>query len=597
MKKEVRQLVRNINRAIRMSWQIDRRDFIGYCFGITLQVSTNLLALYFGAKVLGSLFAYLSQGGSSQPVITYLLLSVAMTILDQIAWRCLSYFESKSYLAWHTKISPEFNGKVAGLDIERFEHSKFSKLINKVGEGHSWRPANYAYQILHFMHGMTKLVSTAVVLVAFAPWILPLLFMAVIPSLIVESRQAKIKWGIWDDKGDASRRFHRITSLMQSKNDVMEMRIFGLNSYLVDFTRRMLDDFNRAQQKAIQRHFMPAIGARLFEGLLVGGIELWLIKGVLSRQLAINQYSFYTGAVSQFNSSVGVVIHTLTTLYEHNLFMTDFFHFMETPPLIPQPENPIKLDKHTVPEIRFEGVSFHYPSSKQYVFRNLDLTITPGEKIALVGENGAGKSTLIKLLLRYYDVSAGHILIDGHDIKDIELDTLYRLVSVLFQDFSHYPFSVADNIWMGRVHQQKDTQAIERAAAHAGLDRMVADLPHGYDSILDNSFDEGVEPSGGQWQRVALARAFYRNASILILDEPTAAIDAKAEYEIFNNIFSQHEGKTAIIVSHRFSTVRKADRILVFDEGRIIESGTHSALMKKRGLYHEMFSKQAEGYK
>jgi ATP-binding cassette subfamily B protein len=327
-------------------------------------------------------------------------------------------------------------------------------------------------------------------------------------------------------------------------------------------------------------------------------VQVWLIFKVLARNgFNIGQFSFYSGVVFQFNSAVGVTLGSLTTALENNRYMTDFYNFMDTPSLLPSPVRPVVLADGHVPEIRFEHVSFHYPNSKKLVFKDMNLTITPGERVALVGENGVGKSTLIKLLLRFYDVTDGKITVDGHDLRDLDLDSWYSLIGVLFQDFSRYPFDVHDNIRMGRIDRPADDAEISHAAQLAGFDHIARDLPHGYQTVLDNSFDEGVEPSGGQWQRVALARAFYRQAPVLILDEPTAAIDAKAEYEIFNNIFREHNGKSALIVSHRFSTVRKADRILVFEKGQMIEHGSHEELMARGGLYHDMFTKQAEGYR
>lgn len=595
---EYRQLLRNATRAFRYGWRIDRLNVILYASSALVQVASSLLGAYFAGQLLNRIVEYLGGTDPNRgPVFLTLGLSVGMFTLEQLAWRFMGYVQNSSYLKWHTALSPEFNGKIASLDIQRFEDNEFNKLINKVTQDYSWKPPNYMYFCYNAMHGIVRSLSAAAILVGFAPWLIPVLILAVVPSLMVERLQSKIKWDIWHLKSDASRRYHKITWMMQNKNDVMDMRLFGLNSYLIDYCRTMLSDFNSEQQRALKRFVRPALGVRLLEGILIAGVELWLILKVLARgSFTIGQYSFYSGVVRQFNNSIGTVLSSLGQVMEYNHYMTDFFSFMDAPAILPNVDQPVKLPKEIVPEIRFENVSFTYPSSKRPVFKNLDLTIKPGEKIALVGENGVGKSTFIKLLLRFYDVSAGKITINGQDLRELDINSWYRHVSVLFQDFSRYPFSIEDNVTVGRIHRPKDTAEMERAAKLAGLDSVARDLPHGYQSILDNSFEEGVEPSGGQWQRVALARAFYRRSPVLILDEPTAAIDAKAEYEIFNNIFREHSNNTAIIVSHRFSTVRKADRILVFENGTVIESGSHAELMKHHDLYYEMFSKQAEGY-
>jgi ATP-binding cassette subfamily B protein len=249
----------------------------------------------------------------------------------------------------------------------------------------------------------------------------------------------------------------------------------------------------------------------------------------------------------------------------------------------------------TPPSIEFIDAQFSYPGAKKPVFSGLNLRIEAGQKVALVGENGAGKSTIIKLLMRFYELDKGQLLINGIDILDVQIETWYRELATLFQDFNEYPLTVSDNISISGVYE--DSKRVKVAAKLSGADKYIGTLPKNYETYLDPSFKDGVEPSGGLWQRIALARAFYREANMIILDEPTSAIDAKAEYEIFNNIFAKHDGKTALIVSHRFSTVRKADRVVVLDGGTIIEDGTHESLLKEQGLYAEMFNKQAEGYR
>lgn len=595
---EIKRFWRNVKRTFAYGWRIDRATMVRYTIGIITQIACSLLAAFFGARLINALVDYLgTANGDSAPIFINLGLSAGLMTLEQLAWRYLGYAHNRSYLIWHTKISPELVGKIAGLDIQRFENSDFNKLINKVSQDYNWKPADFMAQCYNVLHGTLRMVSTAIVLVSFAPWLVLLLLLAVIPSLMIEQMQSKVKWDIWHVKGDASRRYHKISWMMQNKQDISDIRLFGLRNYLSNYCRRMLTDFNDEQQNTLKRFIRPAMFARLAEGGLIAGVQVWLIFKVLEKgAFTIGQYTFYSGMMFQFNSAVGVTLGSLTRALENNRYMTDFYDFLDTPTLLPVPKNPIILESGQVPELRFENVSFHYPSSKKYVFKDLNLTIRPGERIALVGENGVGKSTLIKLLLRFYDVTDGRITVNGHDLRDLDLESWYRLIGVLFQDFSRYPFSVHDNIWMGNIHAPKDETSVRRAAALAGFDKITDSLPHGYETILDNSFDDGVEPSGGQWQRVALARAFYRQAPVLILDEPTAAIDAKAEYEIFNNIFREHDGKSALIVSHRFSTVRKADRILVFKKGKVFEHGTHEELMKNKGLYHEMFTKQAEGY-
>lgn len=598
-----RQFIGNARRAIAYTWKIDKLNVVSTFVGIAVQIAASLAGAYFGAQVVGSLFNYLgTHSGDAGIVFINLGLSASFLAIEQLAWRYLKFSQQGALLKWNTAITPEFNHKIANLNIQRFEDAEFNRLLNKVrGDGqygHSWMPGAFTFLCFNLIHGVLGMLSTAFILLSFAPWLVPVLLLAAVPSLLVEHSFAKVKWHISHIKGDSVRRHLKVTQMMHNKIDVSDMRLFGLTEYMANYCKRMLNDFNGEQQKTLSRFLKPAMLLRVAEGVVVVAIQVWLLFRVLAKNgFDVAQYTFYSGLVFQFNNSIGVTLATLTNALEHNLYMNDFYKFMDTPDLQEVPKNPVKLKNDHIPEICFENVSFRYPSAKKNVFTNLTVTIKPGEQVALVGENGVGKSTLIKLLMRFYDVTGGSIKIDGHDIRTLDLKSWYKMLGVLFQDFSRYPFSVKDNIRFGDIDKNATKEDIVKAASMAGLDKVVAELPKRYDTVLDNSFDEGVEPSGGQWQRVALARAFYRKAPVLILDEPTAAIDAKAEYEIFNHIFRERSSRSAIIVSHRFSTVRKADRILVLEKGRLIESGTHEELLAKNGLYHEMFTKQAEGYK
>jgi ATP-binding cassette subfamily B protein len=281
-----------------------------------------------------------------------------------------------------------------------------------------------------------------------------------------------------------------------------------------------------------------------------------------------------------------------------NKYLDKFFEFLERKSEILNPISPKALPLTVIPQvIEFKFVSFKYPRSERYILKDFNLTIKSGERIALVGENGAGKTTIIKLLLRFYDVTEGEILINGVNIKELDLSEWHKYIGALFQDFIKYQFKFKDNIYLGNLSKTDNEKLLRDAISKSGADKYLDTLPNGIEQIVGKMFEGGVDLSGGQWQKLALARAFFRDAPILILDEPTSAIDAKAEYEIFKNIQNLEKNKTVIIISHRFSTVRHADRILVLDDGKIIEQGTHEELVAQKGLYEELFEIQAKGYK
>jgi ATP-binding cassette subfamily B protein len=329
------------------------------------------------------------------------------------------------------------------------------------------------------------------------------------------------------------------------------------------------------------------------------GAQAWLLIRVLSRGAGLQAFVFYQQVIDNYANASSALVRNLHTMQENSLYVNDYFDIISLKPRIASPEPAAQLESAgPAPRIAFENVSFRYPGSDEDVLKNLSLTIEPGEDLAIVGENGAGKTTLIKLLLRLYDPTHGRILVGGTDLRKIDLASWYRRIGALFQDFNRYhSLSVRDNIVVGRAEESADQSDIESAASAAGADAFIGRYPKGYGQLLNRSFENGIEPSGGQWQRIALARAFYRNASVLILDEPTSAIDAKGEYEIFREIANTQRDKTTIIISHRFSTVRNANTIVVLEHGRITERGTHEELVKQAGRYKSLFELQAEGYR
>ncbi len=589
----------NFRRTMVETWKIDKWALLGRSFFIIVQVATNLAALFFGTRVLNELTIFLGQDNyQTDSMFIYLGLAVLFGIIEQLAWQMLSYYERTMFWQWNLHASLLFNQKVSELDLQRFDDRDFDNFINKLAQNYQWGPSNYVTGAFNVVHAILKLLTTVFVLVALAPWLLPLLVLALVPTLTAQVKLGSIRWNIWGSKGDESRLYWRSTTYLREQEKLQETKIFGTRSYLIGLIRRVLGDFNGEQVKVLKGFLPIMLFSRIFEGLIVGGIEVWLIFRVLARNgFGIGDYSFYTSVMMQFNNSAGLLVSSLGGLHEYNLFMTDLYALQEIEPILDVPKNPVKIPSNKIPIIEFRNVTFIYPGTEARILDDFSMTIKPGEDIALVGENGAGKTTLIKLLMRFYDVTDGQILIDGNDIRKLDIDSWYRHVGVLFQEFNDYPFSVRDNIAIGRIKYFDDDKRVKKSAEMAEAAGFVNKYEHGYDTVLDKSFKKGIKPSGGQWQRVALARAFFRDAGILVLDEPTSAIDANAEYEIFENISKTQKDKTTIIVSHRFSTVRKANKIYVVEHGRIVENGNHAKLMKNKGLYHKMFTKQAEGYK
>jgi ATP-binding cassette subfamily B protein len=329
-------------------------------------------------------------------------------------------------------------------------------------------------------------------------------------------------------------------------------------------------------------------------------IQIWLIARVIATHgiFGIGDFQFYRGVIQNFGTTVSSAAFGMSRLQESFIYIDDFFKLMSYTPRLPQSARPVRLSLSTIPVVRFDHVSFRYPSAKRAVLHDISFTLEPGQHLAIVGANGAGKTTILKLLLRLYDPTSGTVSLDDQPLPTIALESWYDHLGFLFQDFNRFsPLSVRDNITLGGQAGTATTKRLERAIRLADATQFIGKLPSGVDQVLDPSFKGGTEISGGQWQRLALARSFYRTPNVLILDEPTSAIDAAAEHIIFQRLFREQQVKSMIIISHRFSSVRRADKILVLDQGRIVEEGTHQELMKQAGKYQQLFNLQAEGYK
>jgi ATP-binding cassette subfamily B protein len=323
---------------------------------------------------------------------------------------------------------------------------------------------------------------------------------------------------------------------------------------------------------------------------------LYVALQAIVGRLTLGDLTLYTTAASQVQSSIQGILGGFSGMYEHNLYLNNLFELMETKTSMPVPTAPVKVPQPMRGEIRFDNVTFAYPGAESNALSNLSFTVKPGETLAIVGRNGAGKTTLFKLICRLYDPNEGRILIDGIDIREFDPNELRAQIGAMFQDYVTYQATAAENIGLGNVADINDRERIELAGTQGGAQELIAGLPEGYDTALGKWFDQGVNLSGGEWQKVALSRAFMRDAKILLLDEPTSALDAQAEYDLFERLRSLTRGRTAVYISHRFSTVRRADRIVFLEHGRLVEEGTHAELMKLNGRYARLFRMQASAY-
>lgn len=585
-------------KTLKLIWKIDKKLFSIAFIATTIPAIVPFINIYI-YKLVIDLVVKVVNGSPFDQYHFYLLIGfrIATYFIQDATFKTQEYIDK---LLW-TKVPIHLNqlvlGKLSSLDIQYFEDSEFRNLMERAKESLNFRPQNLISSLLY---GFQNLIQFMIALIAIAQlsWIFIVLVVIVtIPEFIAQSINSKFAWGMWGANTSLRKRFDYLNRMLVGHREAKELRIFRLAKSFLKELKEIQEKFYLDNKKLAIRGYKTGLVFNGLSTLVFVGIEVYVILQALAKKVTVGDISFYTGTVSNFQNGLGGFLRNLNNVFEHSLYVKSIFDVLDAKPLVSISESAKKVKFKKPPLIEFKNVTFSYPGSKEKILNNFFLTINPGEKIAFVGENGAGKSTIIKLLVRFYDVTEGEILIDGVNIKELDLDSWYENIGVLFQDFNRYEHKVSENIYFGKVSEEMDLKKIIESSISAGAHPFVSKYEKGYEQMLGKVFEGGVEPSGGQWQKLALSRAFFRSAPILVLDEPTSAIDAKAESEIFGRVEKLSRDKSVIIISHRFSTVRNADKIYVMDEGSIKESGTHDELMSFDGQYARLFKLQAKGYR
>jgi ATP-binding cassette subfamily B protein len=519
-----------------------------------------------------------------------------ITIYGGIDGYTLNYVRTLVFERVTMKADLILRGAMARLDVAHYEDPKFMDTVDKAsGEGIGRIRQFLDNQMTILIYIVTVVVS-ALAIGYQKPWLLPVLVITTLPELLVRGRYARKIWELRTQQAEFRRGLFFVKGFFGSLSSLIELKISGTVGYFLEQMRRRLQQLldNDFEYTKKQSRDLTLGGFVAYAGV---SFALFIFAlDVLHGDITVGRLVFLLGTMISFRSTLAQLFRLLSQNYEHTLFLRDVFALLDAKPRVPLPLNPQTIDFTVTPEICFENVSFTYPSSEKPVLKDVSFTIKPGEKIALVGVNGAGKTTIIKLLCRFYDPTEGRITINGIDLREVNLETWYRALGILFQEFTTYrSLTVREAIQVGDV-TRSSAHSIEEAARKAEADVFINEFPKQYEQMLGKSFKGGTEASGGQQQKLALARVFYRDPRVWVLDEPTAAIDAESEAHIFDRIEQTLEGRSAIIISHRFSTVRNAHRILVLKEGTISEQGTHRELMKLKQDYARLFTMQAKRY-
>ncbi|MBQ8140409.1 MAG: ABC transporter ATP-binding protein [Clostridia bacterium] len=490
--------------------------------------------------------------------------------------------------------------KAKEVDLASFDLPEFYEKLENANREAGSRPINVLSSTFSTISHAITLISYIVIL-ATAPgmwWTAIVMLLISVPSAIINFSYKKKNFNYMRKRSKDRRQMNYYSSLVVNKDMVKEIRMFGLSD---EFVKRY-DDVFAKYYSGIRRlivrenlwHIITTLISSVINCVFFAAIAIKVFNG----EIQIGDYSLYTGSLTSIASTVAALIGISATVYEGTLFIDNLISFMdEKPTIVPSAEPPLPVNYGKPHTIEFVGVSFSYPGCSAKVLDNVSFTIRPGETLVLVGLNGAGKTTLLKLLTRLYDPTEGYILLDGHDLREYNVEELYKMFGIIFQDFGKYAASVSENIMFGDVNAPADDEHIRSSAEQANADEYISKLPHGYDTPLMKYFEaDGVELSIGQWQKLSIARAFYSKSDVLILDEPTASLDPMAEQEIFNQFDRLRRDKTTIFVSHRLSSATVASKIIVLEYGKILEEGDHKELMEKKGRYFELFSAQAKRY-
>lgn len=593
--------LKNIWRAFELVWQAHH--------GATVVMGALTLSgalIPAGQAIVGKLIvdavvaAINNQVGAEEGlrlVLPYLLAEFALIMASAAISQARTLAEHILHARYNLEINSRIIRKALSLDLSHFENAEYYDKLQNARREADWRALQIVNGGFYLVQSIITLFSYAVILFRFSPWIALILFGATIPSFLAQSHYSQLKFRILSWRAPEARQLNYLEYVLTDYNAVKEVKLFKLGEPLLVRYITLFWKFLREDQGVAQKRSLTAFGWGLLSTGSYYFSYAWIIFQAAARAITLGDMTLYLTVFRQSQNTFEGLFDGIRELYENALFMSNLFSFLALEPQMILAAQPKPVPARIQQGIQFKNVSFKYPGIDEYALRNINLCIHPGEKLALVGANGAGKTTLVKLLTRLYDPTEGQILLDGVDLREYDLDELRQRIGVIFQDFVKYHLAARENVGFGQIEALADEPRILSASEHSGAHLVIAALPQGYDTQLGRWYSKGRELSGGEWQKIALARAFMRDSEVLVLDEPTASLDAENEYAVFQKFRELTQGKMAVLISHRFSTVRMADRIAVIEDGTIKEMGTHAELLALGGTYARLFSIQAEGYR
>jgi ATP-binding cassette subfamily B protein len=591
----VRETLSSVYWVFRLFWSISPGLTISTLLtGIILEVE-SVVNTYIFAKGIDIILEI--SAGEREFVWIYYFLAIylAITIFRSGIQLIANYTDRMLNIYFGPRFHQLLYEKLIRIGIQHLEDPETNNLIERA-RNNAGRVHRQFDISTRFVGLITALLSSGIVLLAFAPHFLPLFIITLIPSLLVDKHYLSKLWKHNRDLTEDRRKALESAGYLQDSKALHELSITGGHKFLSEHYASFIQKWATSIRRMRGAWYRFLFGFRVVRAGVEGYAAYYVFTKFIQKTISIGEVTFFVRQANSFMSNISNLANITNNLYEQSLYVSETKELFNKPDRL---DGNYKFERFGQgPTIEFKKVSFTYPNAGRKVIKDLNLKIKSGEKVAIVGENGAGKTTLIKLLMRFYKAGSGEVTINGVDVNALKIDDYYKNVSVLFQDFNTYRnLTVKDNITIGKISKKFSQKDLERASKYADIEEFVNSYPNKYDQVLSEKYKGGTRPSTGQWQKIAIARFFYRDAPLVIFDEPTAAIDAVSEQNIFDKIYKSFKNKTVIIISHRFSTVRNADRIIVFDNGKIVEHGSHEELMSIRGKYYKAFQIQAKGYK
>ena len=588
--------LKSVPALLKIVWESGHSVVIGGMAFRVLAASIPLSVLAVSKRILDAIQARFSGAPLPEFFWWWVGAEFALAVTLALLGRAVGYFDSLLADRFTRHVSVRVMEHASRLDLASYEDPAFYDRLE--------RARVQATDRIAMIQAIGSVVQQAVVVVTLSlgvlwyfPWLMLLLVAAVTPAFLGESHFAFLGYALNIRQTPAKRRLDYLRMLGASKESAKELKLFGLSSFLTADYQAISNEIYDQNVHLAKRRLLAGSALSLLSTAGYYGAYAYIIYRTVTGALTWGTMQFLIGAIAGSSNNIQTMFSTFSSIADQSLFLTDLVEFFKFKPRLCSKENALPAPRPICGGFVFENVSFVYPGTDRRVLDRMNLRIEPGQRIALVGENGQGKTTVIKLLTRLYDPTEGRILLDGVDLRDYSIEDLNREIGVIFQDFVRYEMTARRNIEVGRIELAGYEEGVLDAARKSLADAVIRRLPGGYEQMLGRRFENGVDLSGGEWQKLALARAYLRDAQVLILDEPTASLDARSEYEVFQRFADLTEGKIALLISHRFSTVRMADHILVLEGGRITERGSHSQLMILGGRYAEMFELQASSYR